>query len=172
MKTLNRLHLTLREPLALEMNRTYVLLVLIALLLFSGCQFLDGSGEDRSGWEVQPGAIVFHGDTSTVTLAADTVQVGQPLRVTATTFGDGCAHAAGMRAEVNGLSAVLTPLDSAYTPRPNEACTLELKEMNHRADVTFATPGDARVVIRGVGRGPRFEGSEEVRFERAVVVVE
>ena len=143
-------------------------------ILLGGCGLLAGSDDEDevSGWAVRPGAIVFYGDTSAVELSADTVRVGQPLRVSATTFGGGCTRAAGMRTGVRGLQAALTPLDSVYTPGPNEGCDDILIALEHSVEVAFERAGEARVVIRGVEQGPGTRGSEEVRLERTVVVVE
>ena len=141
-------------------------------LVLSGCNLIADSGEDPSGWHVEPGAIIFYGDTSAVELTADTVRVGASLRIGATTFGGGCTRKAGMRVEVHDFRAVLTPLDSVYTPGPNEACTDELKRISHRAEVVFARVGEAHVVVQGIGRGPDFGGVEKVQLERTVAVVE
>lgn len=154
------------------MNRSHPLLALfVGLLLAGGCDGLDSPEENQGEWHVERGTIVFFGDTSAVEFAADTVRVGQSLRVTATTFGDGCTEKAGMLAEVQGLRAVLTPLDSVFIP-PDKACSDELKELSHSAEVAFETAGEARVIIRGIGRGSSGNDSEEVELERTVVVVE
>ena len=156
-----------------RLHVTSVAAFLAGCLSLGGCGLLSDSHDEGGRWEVQPGDVVFYGDTSAVELASDTVRAGAPLHVSATTFGNGCTRPAGMRAEVRGLEAILTPLDSVYVPGPNEACTLILNVLDHRADVAFERAGEARIVIQGMGRGPSFEEpAEAVRLERTVVVVE
>lgn len=143
------------------------------ILLLGACNLFNDFSDNSSRWQVRPGAIVFYGDTSAVGLAADTVQAGVPLRVSATTFGGGCTRPAGMNVEVHGLEAVVMPLDSVYTPGPNEACTMELNEFDHSAEVIFEQAGEGRIVVQGVKRGPDVdESGEVVRLARTVVVVE
>lgn len=146
-------------------------LFLGASLLVTGCGSVESS-DDQGQWQIQPGAIIHYGDTSTVDLSTDTVQVGQPLHVSATTFGGGCTRAAGNRTETDNRNAVLTPLDSVYRPGPNEFCTLELKTLDHSAEIVFENPGTAHVVVRGRNDGPDVENPEEVHLRRSVTVVE
>ena len=147
--------------------------LLSATLLLGACS-LAGGDEDEpqaGSWSVHPGALLFYGDTSEVELSADTVRAGEPVRVSATTFGGGCTRAAGMRrAEMGGGKAVLTPMDSLYTPRPNEACTMILKVLPHSTEVSFEESGIARIVIEGIQH--RSGSEEQVRLERTVFVTE
>lgn len=142
----------------------------VGFVLLSGCHIVGNGDEDRGQWTVESGALVFYEDTSSVELAADTVQVGEPLRIRATTFGGGCTRGAGAHAEAEGLRAAFTPLDSVYTPGPGEACTQELNVITHTAEVSFKRAGVARVVIEGVRQEQDVDGSEEVQLERRVVV--
>ena len=147
---------------------------LLSTALILGACSLTGGDQDAphaGSWRVQPGALVFYGDTSETELSADTVRAGEPVRVSATTFGGGCTRPAGMRIEeVRGRKVVLTPMDSLYTPRPNEACTMILKVLPHSAEVSFEEPGAARIVIEGIQR--RSGSEEQVRLERTVFVTE
>lgn len=144
--------------------------VVSCFLLLGGCNVTENVGEDPGRWTVESGVLVFYGDTSDVDLAADTVQTGEQLRVRATTFGNGCVRGSGMRTEVEGRRAVLTPLDSVYSPGPNEACTDELKVIRHTGEVSFKRAGAARVVIQGKRQGRDIDGSEDIQLERTVVV--
>lgn len=147
------------------------LLLFTLCAVFAGCNLLDMFGDDAGSWRIQPGAIVFYGDSSSVELP-DTVRAGESFEVSATTFGSGCTRAAGMRVDVQGVGAVLTPMDSVYTPGPHEACTMELRELSHRAAITISSVGEAGIVIRGITRGPgtAAEG-EDVTIRGSVTVV-
>jgi hypothetical protein len=147
-------------------------LIFVTGLLLAGCSLTDRPTERKGQWTIEPGALIFYRDTSAVSLGADTVQMGEPLLVRTTTFGNGCVRRARSRVDSESLRAVLTPLDSVYTPAPDEACTEELNEIPHRATVSFERAGTARVVVQGRQEGPDLHDAIDVTFERTVVVVE
>lgn len=147
------------------------LIVLLALL--SRCALVeDGSGEHEGRVEIQPGTIVFYGDTASVSMDADTVAAGASFAVNVSTFGSGsCVEAAGMEVEVQDLEAIVVPLDSVHIPGPGGACTDDLQRYPRTTTVAFDEPGPATIRVRGTGRGPAFEEDEGVaELERRIVV--
>ena len=95
-----------------------------------------------------------------------TVQAGQAFTVTVTTSGlNGCWELHDTEVDVDGATAVVTPYDLEY--RGNEyGCTSMTLTFQHTASVTFATPGGARVEIRG----REVPGGPIVTVVRTVVV--
>jgi hypothetical protein len=141
-----------------------------ACVFLASCDFVDIFGDGSGRWHLRRGAVVFYGDSSSVQIP-DTVRAGEPFEVSATTFGSGCTRAAGMRVALQNRKAVLTPIDSSYSPGPNEACTMEQRVLNHRAELAFSEAGEALVIVKGAARG-NDAGSEEVaRFQYELAVV-
>lgn len=134
------------------------------LAFLTGCNLI-GSGP-ASRVEVRPGVIVLDDGTSDVSLSAATIDVGETLTVTVSTFGSGsCIRPADADVDVRGLQATIAVMDSVFIPGPGEACTMDLAGHPRTVSVSFSEPGHA--TIRLVGR--RLGGGDAV-IEREVSV--
>ena len=78
-----------------------------------------------------------------------TARAGEAITVGVTTFGGGCIREDTTVVTVRGSQAEVVPYQLVYTPKQNEACTLEARVTPRRVRITFATAGSAAVVIRG-----------------------
>jgi hypothetical protein len=100
-------------------------------------------------WEGAPGVIYFSHDGPAVTVP-DSFLVGVPDTVTVLTYGGGCVSGGYTESDVDGLLAVVRPIDNVVVRAPaNHACTDILLEFRHEAALTFGEAGTA--TIRFVG---------------------
>lgn len=107
-----------------------------------------------------------YGEAAVVTVPA-TARAGEPVVVGVTTYGGGCVREDTTVTTVVGVRADVVPYQLVYTPRANEACTLELRINARQVRLTFGTPGPAQVVVTGRVAGP---GDSLVRIVRAIDV--
>jgi hypothetical protein len=116
---------------------------ILALAIGVGCSSIGPAGEVRV-----PGSLLgYFGDSAFITLPAR-AQVGAPVTIRASTFGDGCYRQGETDVSRNGLTAEIAPFD--YRQEGDVICTRQLREFPHEAVVTFDTPGQAVITIRGV----------------------
>jgi len=74
-------------------------------------------------------------------------QIGEPVTVRVTTFGDGCRLEGQTTRKVDALVATVEPYDSVCVNC--NVCTRELRIFEHVANVEFADTGQATVRILG-----------------------
>jgi hypothetical protein len=140
--------------------RRYVLLAVFSaslILSLGGCELFGltdgrkavvGTLDQREYSEEGP----FSGPP--VALSADTIAAGAPLTVTVRTVGAGCFEKGATEVRQDGQQATIMPYDrvdrdvlgrGGGTPTP---CPALAVYFDHRADVTFASPGMATVRVR------------------------
>lgn len=79
----------------------------------------------------------------------DTVDAGVPFDVMVRTFGGGCDRIGPTEVARGATEAVVVPMDYTLVG-PNLACPDILRSFDHETTVTFANPGEGRVVIRAL----------------------
>lgn len=92
-------------------------------------------------------------------------QVGDDVLVKIITYGPGCYEQGETEAEVQGLTATVTPYD--YAPPPGSPCTRDFIGFEHTTTLRFTTRGTATVVVRGLTVEADAHG-EPVAFERSI----
>ena len=95
----------------------------------------------------------------------DTVAAGEPFAVGVRTYGGGCERLGPTEVEALEDGVRVTPRDWT-TVDPDVACTTELKLFEHEATLTWSTPGEITVRIRGREEPAGVERT----FARTVVV--
>ena len=129
------------------MRKTPTLVLLLAAL---ACADPAGIHPEPGTSAELPGVIRHHGESTLVERPAR-VLAGEPFVVRVRTFGSGCVAHAGTSVDISGLRAEITPLDLVYVPRSDEACTTELRRIEHTVELRFDQPGTATVRVRGRG---------------------
>lgn len=133
---------------------------ILALAIGIGCSSTAPAGEARV-----PGSLLgYVGDTALITLPAR-ASVGTPVTIRASTFGDGCYRQGETEVSRNGLAAEIAPFDYRQEGA-GVICTHQLREFPHQAVVTFDTPGQAVITIRGLEQ----PGDRPVVLTRSIVV--
>ena len=133
---------------------------ILALAIGLGCSSMAPTGEVRV-----PGTLLgYYGDSAFVTVSAR-APVGTPVTIRASTFGDGCYREGETDVSRNGLTAEIAPFDYRQEGA-GVICTRELIEFSHEAVVTFDTPGQAVITIRGVEQ----PGDQPVVLTRYIVI--
>ncbi len=136
---------------------------LIALLSATACASQGQVLEPTV--ELQPGILEFYDQPVQIT-TPDTVAVGAPATIEVKTYGGGCVSKGETRVTVEGLLAVVEPLDSVITPSPEAACTDELRFFSHIVTVEFTERGTATLRVRG----RRMPAGELLEADRIIVV--
>jgi len=142
-------------------------LVLFGLSSFWACDDDEGPLAPDSGdepvTEVRPGIIQQRVDGPVDVTVPTEATVGETVSIRVRSFGNGCVRGGETSASVNGLSAVVLPLD---TVRVGVACTEQLLFFDHTTDLVFSRAGTASVAI--VGR--RWPDEQVVITQRAIEV--
>ena len=112
------------------------------LLLLVGC-----AADDHV---VEPGQLAYGGMDPQITVPA-TARVGEPFTVAIATWGGGCIQeAARTDVSITEDGAEIRPYDVRSIPGDHGACLANLITIDHTVTLQFASPGDKRIVIRGV----------------------
>ena len=97
-------------------------------------------------WKVQRGVIKHYADPVVLQLA-DSTTIGTPTIVAVVTYGGGCVRRGFVKAEVDGLTAIVEPYDSVLVRA--EVCSLELKQFWHEVSLQFRQRGTATLRLTG-----------------------
>jgi hypothetical protein len=100
----------------------------------------------QSAGDLAPAILILAGDTALVALP-QAARVHEAVRVTVTSFGNGCTTAGQTETVVAGLVAVVRPL--SVEPPPGTVCTMELRTLTHTTVLRFSDPGEATVRVLG-----------------------
>jgi hypothetical protein len=76
-------------------------------------------------------------------------RAGEPFDVLITTVGGGCIREGETEVVLDGDVPTVTAYDRYAVPRPGIGCLGVEAWIEHTASVSFASPGDAVVVVRG-----------------------
>lgn len=95
------------------------------------------------------------------------VGVAEVFEVTVRTVGGACVRKGETEVEVDGDTATITPYDHYAVPRPGLGCIPTAETFQHTAELTFASAGDAWVVVRARERAA--DEATELRYPVRVV---
>lgn len=156
--------LTTRRPGPRSASRA---IALGAVMATAACNTLFGV-DDEIKLERQLGVLSYYDALAYIELPGS-VRRGVPFDVMVRTYGGGCVAQGDTEVNVSGMVATIAPFDSFIVKLPSRReCTADLRYYQHRARMSFATTGQATVIIRG----RREPGYQAVSIELPIVVGE
>jgi hypothetical protein len=138
-------------------TRTFAILSLA--LACAGCDDIFGSGPS----ELRQASLLAYFGEPVVVSVPDSADAGVSFPVQVRSYGNGCRTEGETPTVVQGLIAQVAPYE---LEQREGTCSGILQTFEHTTDITFATPGEAQVIILGV-REPEHT---RVTVTRTVVV--
>jgi hypothetical protein len=115
--------------------------------------------------QLRPGILVNNGIPATIDIPL-TVDHGQTVDVHVVTFGTGCDEIGDTQVNGQANDLEIVPRDWFVIPLPGQACTADIKQFIHSAQVTFNQTGPA--TIRFLGR--REPGGDDITLVANITV--
>jgi hypothetical protein len=142
----------------------------IPQMLAEACQDNKSMPDDRQPARVL-GVIGFESEKlSDAVKTPATVEANKDFEITVTTSGNGCFSAGDTGVVLTDTSADVFVYDLTTATRPGIACTMILKQLEHKATLRFTKSGEAVIRVWARKQGGDSPFGEPVVIEKRIMV--